>query len=75
MGASILVVDDEPDLVELVRLTLDQAGHQVATAASGREALDALRRHRPDLLILDLMLPDVSGTEICRRLRAPAWQG
>jgi two-component system phosphate regulon response regulator PhoB len=70
MGARILVVDDEPDLLELVRLTLDQAGHQVETAASGREALDALRRHRPDLLILDLMLPDVSGTEVCRRLRA-----
>ncbi len=70
MGARILVVDDEPDLLELVRLTLDQAGHQVETAASGREALEALRRHRPDLLILDLMLPDVSGTEVCRRLRA-----
>ena len=70
MGVRILVVDDEPDLVELVRLTLTQAGHQVDTAASGRQALDALRRHRPDLLILDLMLPDLSGTELCRRIRA-----
>jgi len=70
LTARILVVDDEPDLLELVRLTLHQAGHQVDTAASGRAALDALRRQRPDLLILDLMLPDVSGTELCRRLRA-----
>jgi two-component system phosphate regulon response regulator PhoB len=66
----ILVVDDEPDLLELVRVSLVQAGHQVETAASGREALDALRRRRPDLLILDLMLPDISGTELCRRLRS-----
>ena len=70
MGVRILVVDDEPDLVELVRLTLSQAGHQVDTAASGRQALDALHRQRPDLLILDLMLPDLSGTELCRRIRA-----
>ncbi len=70
MAARILVVDDEPDLLELVRLTLHQAGHQVETAVSGRTALDALRRRRPDLLILDLMLPDLSGTELCRRLRA-----
>jgi len=70
VGVRILVVDDEPDLVELVRLTLSQAGHQVDTAASGRQALDALHRQRPDLLILDLMLPDLSGTELCRRIRA-----
>jgi two-component system phosphate regulon response regulator PhoB len=70
VAARILVVDDEPDLLELVRVTLTQSGHQVDTAASGREALDALRRRRPDLLILDLMLPDVSGTELCRRLRS-----
>jgi len=66
----ILVVDDEPDLLELVRVNLDQAGLRVETAESGREALERLRRAPPDLLILDLMLPDVSGTEICRRVRA-----
>jgi two-component system phosphate regulon response regulator PhoB len=72
LGARILVVDDEPDLVELVRLSLHRAGYQVETAATGRQALDCLRRQRPDLVILDLMLPDVSGTELCRRLRADA---
>jgi two-component system phosphate regulon response regulator PhoB len=66
----ILVVDDEPDLLELVRVNLDQSGLRVDTAQSGREALEKLRQSPPDLLILDLMLPDVSGTEICRRVRS-----
>ena len=70
MSERILLVDDEPDLLELVRVNLDQAGYRVETAEDGREALAALRRSPPDLVILDLMLPDVSGTEICRQVRA-----
>jgi two-component system phosphate regulon response regulator PhoB len=70
MTKRILVVDDEPDLLELVRINLDQAGYQVDTAASGSEALEQLGRAKPDLVILDLMLPDHSGTEICRMIRA-----
>ncbi len=69
MAPTILVVDDEPDLVELLRVNLRQAGFEVSTAATGREALDALRRSVPDLVVLDLMLPDLSGTELCRRVR------
>ena len=69
---TILVIDDEPDLLELVRVNLDQAGYQVETAGDGREAMAALRRARPDLVVLDLMLPDVSGTDLCRQLRASA---
>jgi two-component system phosphate regulon response regulator PhoB len=72
VGRRILVIDDEPDLVELVRINLDQAGYDVETAASGREALAALRRGRPDLVVLDLMLPDISGTDLCRQIRADA---
>jgi len=68
----ILVVDDEPDLLELVRFNLDQAGFHVDTAESGREALAALRRATPDLAVLDLMLPDLSGEEVCRQIRADA---
>jgi two-component system phosphate regulon response regulator PhoB len=72
MAERILVVDDEPDLLELVRINLDQAGFAVETAETGEDALRALRRSPPDLMVLDLMLPDVSGTEICRRVRADA---
>jgi two-component system phosphate regulon response regulator PhoB len=70
MARCILVVDDEPDLLELVRFNLDRAGFRVETAATGEEALARLRRSIPDLLVLDLMLPDLSGEEVCRRLRA-----
>jgi len=69
MTARILVVDDEPDLLELVRFNLSQAGLVVETAASGTEAMAALRRSRPDLLVLDLMLPDIPGEDVCRRVR------
>ncbi len=72
MGARILAVDDEPDLLELVRVGLTQAGYVVETATSGSEALAALRRAPPDLILLDLMLPDLSGTELCARVRADA---
>ena len=70
MTAHILVVDDEPDLLELVRINLVRAGHEVSTAETGRDALDELKRAKPDLLVLDLMLPDYSGTEICRQSNA-----
>jgi len=68
--ARVLVVDDEPDLLELVRINLAQSGYTVETAASGSDALTALRRAPPDVMILDLMLPDLSGTELCARVRA-----
>ena len=70
MTARVLVVDDEPDLLELVRINLAQSGYTVETAASGSDALAALRRAPPDVMILDLMLPDLSGTELCARVRA-----
>ena len=70
MTARVLVVDDEPDLLELVRINLAQAGYTVETAANGSDALTALRRAPPDVMILDLMLPDLSGTELCARVRA-----
>jgi len=69
MATRILVVDDEPDLLDLVRLSLVEAGFSVETAASGQEALEALRRTAPELVVLDLMLPDMPGTEVCRFIR------
>jgi len=70
MAKRILVVDDEEDLAELLSVNLTRDGFRVETAGSGREALAALRAKRPELLILDLMLPDLSGLELCRRIRA-----
>jgi two-component system phosphate regulon response regulator PhoB len=69
MGSRILVVDDEADLAELVAFNLRQAGHTVVVAQNGSTALAEIRRHKPDLVLLDLMLPDISGLEVCRRLR------
>ena len=70
MGARVLIVDDEPDLLELVRVNLAHSGYTVETAATGSDALAALRRAAPDVMVLDLMLPDISGTELCARVRA-----
>jgi phosphate regulon transcriptional regulator PhoB len=68
----ILVVEDEKDIAELVRFNLEQEGFAVATAADGEQGLDAVRQRRPALVILDLMLPLMSGLEVCRRLRGDA---
>jgi two-component system phosphate regulon response regulator PhoB len=68
-SARILVVDDEPDLADLVAYHLRDAGHDVVVVHSGMAALTEAQRKRPDLILLDLMLPDLSGTEVCRRLR------
>ena len=70
MKQRILVVDDEPDLLELVRVNLAQAGFEVETASKGRGALESVRRSAPDLIVLDLMLPDIQGTDVCRELRS-----
>ena len=72
MSKQVLVVDDEPDILELVRFALTQEGFTVTTATTGQEALDALKGSQPDAVVLDLMLPDISGTEVCRRIRSNA---
>ena len=69
MPKTILVVDDEADLVEVVRYNLEQAHYRVVTAASGSAALKQARKVHPDLIVLDIMLPDLFGTEVCRTLR------
>src|SRR5256712_14100735 len=65
----VLVVDDEAVLVETIAYNLEQAGYQVITAADGASALEAARRESPDLIILDIMLPEMDGLEVCRELR------
>jgi two-component system phosphate regulon response regulator PhoB len=70
MTHRILVVDDEPDITALVAYHLAKAGYRVTTAASGAEALRAARNERPDVVILDLMLPGVSGYDVLSELRS-----
>ena len=70
MSRTILVVDDEPVLRETLAEALDADGFRVVTAADGREALSRFREHQPDLVVLDLMLPELSGIEVCRIIRA-----
>src|SRR6476646_8306246 len=69
MTHRILVVDDEPDITALVAYHLARAGYRVSTAANGTEALKLARTERPDLVILDLMLPGVSGYDVLAELR------
>jgi DNA-binding response OmpR family regulator len=66
--ARILVVDDEPDVLLLCRMNLEHAGHQVIEAPDGERGLQMAREHRPDAVILDLMLPNVDGYEVLRSL-------
>src|SRR3954471_24317521 len=67
--ATVLVADDEKNIVQLARMYLQAEGFTVETAANGRETLEKVRQARPDLLVLDLMMPEIEGWEVCRRLR------
>ena len=69
MTHRILVVDDEPDITALVAYHLARAGYRVSTATTGQDALKSAREERPDVVVLDLMLPGVSGYEVLRELR------
>lgn len=69
MRKSVLIVEDDPDIVTLVALYLKQDGHKVMTASNGSQGLRLARESKPDLIILDLMLPRLDGMEICRVLR------
>ena len=68
--AHVLIVDDERDLAELIDFNLRAAGFNTRVASTGEAALSAAREQRPDLVLLDLMLPDMSGVDVCRHLRA-----
>jgi two-component system, OmpR family, response regulator VicR len=70
MANKIMVVDDEPDVVDLVKLVLESDGFSVVTAYSGKEALDKIDREMPDLVLLDIMMPQMDGWEVYSRIRA-----
>ena len=66
----ILLAEDEPSIVLSLEFLLGEAGYEVITAANGRDALGLAQQHKPDLLVLDIMLPVVDGFQVCRTLRA-----
>jgi two-component system alkaline phosphatase synthesis response regulator PhoP len=70
VSSRVLVVEDDPDIAELVSRYLDKAGYLSSRVTSGREALEAVRSKAPDLIVLDVMLPHIDGLEVCRLLRA-----
>ena len=72
MSELVLIVEDDPDLLQILEFNLRAAGYRTMSATAGKPALELVRLESPDLVILDLMLPDVSGVEICRTLRREA---
>lgn len=66
----VLVVDDEPDIVDLIKMSLNLANFNVTTASNGPEALKALENQKPDLILLDIMMPQMTGFEVCQKIRA-----
>src|SRR5690606_887373 len=68
--AHLLVVEDDPNILELLGASLRYAGFEVDTATEGAEAVESIRRHRPDLVVLDVMLPDMDGFEVARQIRS-----
>ena len=70
MSAKILIVDDEPAQLELLRYNLEKAGFETVQATDGQQALSAVETERPDLVVLDWMMPEASGIDVCRQLRA-----
>ena len=70
MSKYVLLVEDEPDLNETISFNLNTEGYKVSSTFNGKDALNAIEKKKPDLILLDLMLPDMSGLEICRELRS-----
>ena len=69
---TILITDDDPTMVSLTSTVLRRAGYEVFEASTGRECIEALRKHRPDLILLDVVLPDISGVDLCRQIKTDA---
>ena len=67
--AKILIVEDDPNLLETIKYNLQKESYKVLTATDGEQAIEVARREKPDLIILDIMLPKISGFEVCRILR------
>ncbi len=73
MPGKILVVDDDPDILDAVTMILESRGYQVVTARDGIEGLATLKAENPDLMMLDLMMPKMDGFAVCKELQDPRW--
>ncbi|MFC2063197.1 response regulator transcription factor [Chloroflexota bacterium] len=73
MPGKILVVDDDPDILDALETILESRGYQVSTASDGLESLAKLKSAKPDLLILDLLMPKMDGFSVCKELQDPRW--
>jgi len=69
MKKKVMIVDDEESLVELVKAILEEEGYEVITAMDGKECLEKLKKVKPDLILLDMMMPGMSGREVCEKIR------
>lgn len=75
MARKLLIVDDEPSILVSLQFLMSQSGYEVHTAASGEEAIEAVMKVHPDLILLDVMLPGIDGFEVCEILRLnPQWR-
>ena len=73
MPQKILVVDDDPDILDAVTMILESQGYQVVTARDGIEGLANLKAEKPDLMVLDLLMPKMDGWAVCKELQDPRW--
>ncbi len=73
MNEKILIVDDDPDILDALTMILETQGYQVVTARDGIEGLADLKTEKPDLLILDLLMPKMDGFAVCKELQDPRW--
>ena len=75
MSKTVLIADDEPNIVISLEFLLQQDGYQVQVVHDGQQALEAIQRQAPDLVLLDVMMPHLSGFDVCQKIREnPAWQ-
>ena len=69
MGQTVLVVDDEQNIVNIIAFNLKKEGYEVLTAGDGEEAVEIVEKHQPDLILLDIMMPKMDGYQACRKIR------